>query len=122
MPIALITGASSGFGSAAARKFASQGYDLILTARREQRLREISASLQAEYSVKLQLLTFDVRDRQATTALISNLAPEWQQIDILVNNAGLAAGRAPFDDAAMDDWETMIDTNIKGILYVTRAV
>lgn len=122
MPTILITGASSGFGAAAARKFASHGYNLIITARRKERLDELTASIKKETGVKVLPLVFDVRDRNAATEQISSLPEEWQQIDVLLNNAGLAAGRAPFDEADMDDWETMIDTNIKGLLYVTKAV
>lgn len=122
MPIALITGASSGFGAAAASKFAENGYDLIITARREDKLQQLASSLIATHAVKVLPLVFDVRDRATTTSLLSSLPVEWQPIDILINNAGLAAGRASFDEADMDDWETMIDTNVKGLLYVTKAI
>lgn len=119
MPIVLITGASSGFGAAAARKFASHGYDLIITARRAEKLKELADSIK---NVKVLPLIFDVRDSGATNNSIAGLPEEWKQIDILINNAGLAAGRAPFDQGAPDDWEQMIDTNVKGLLYVSRAV
>ncbi len=122
MPIILITGASSGFGAATARKFAAQGYDLIITARREARLNALAESIQKESTVKIWPLVFDVKNREACEASVASLPEAWRQIDILVNNAGLAAGRAPFDQAAPDDWEAMIDTNVKGLLYVSRAV
>jgi 3-hydroxy acid dehydrogenase/malonic semialdehyde reductase len=118
--IVLITGASSGFGKACAEKFASAGgYDLILTGRRKERLDAVAAALSP---VRVLPLVFDVRDGQAVKNAIAGLPPEWQKIDLLINNAGLALGRDFFDQADMQDWETMIDTNVKGLLYVSRAV
>ncbi|MBC8034012.1 MAG: SDR family NAD(P)-dependent oxidoreductase [Chitinophagaceae bacterium] len=122
MPIVLITGASSGFGAATAKKFAANGYDLILTARRKERLDALAGSIQENTGVKTHTLVFDVRDKEAVDQAIEILPEHWKQIDILINNAGLAAGRAPFDQSAINDWETMIDTNVKGLIYVTRAV
>src|SRR5258708_17955622 len=116
--IVLITGATSGFGWACAEKFAAGGYDLILTGRRKERLEEWSAKL----PTKVLPLVFDVQDKQAVFSAIGSLPPEWKKINILVNNAGLALGRDFFDEANLDDWETMIDTNVKGLLYVSRAV
>ncbi len=118
----LITGATSGFGKAIAEKFASAGDHLIITGRRSERLNEIGESLSSTYKVRILPLAFDVQDKQQVKENISNLQAEWQAIDILVNNAGLAAGRDYFDEAALADWETMIDTNVKGLLYVTKAV
>jgi 3-hydroxy acid dehydrogenase / malonic semialdehyde reductase len=119
----LITGATSGFGEACARKFAASGDRLILTGRRADRLVALRRELERESVAPGVLpLTFDVRDRAATDAAIASLPPDWRNIDILINNAGLALGRDYFDDASLEDWETMIDTNIKGLLYVSRAV
>ncbi|HXD77670.1 MAG TPA: SDR family NAD(P)-dependent oxidoreductase [Puia sp.] len=113
----LITGATSGFGEACARKFAAAGDQLILTGRRLDRLE----ALQREVKGSL-VLHFDVRDKAAVDKAISGIPPDRRKIDILINNAGLALGRDYFDEASMEDWETMIDTNVKGLLYVTRAV
>jgi len=120
--IVLITGATSGFGKACAEKFASHGYDLILNARREERLEEIKAQLERKFNIAVCLLPFDVRDRGKVFDAIKNIPEQWQGIDILINNAGLALGRDYFDEADIDDWETMIDSNVKGLLYVSRAV
>src|SRR5688500_17467677 len=120
--IILITGATSGFGKAIAEKFAAAGDHLIITGRRENRLKDLEKSLTAQFRVRVLPLVFDVQDKQQVNAAINILPPEWQPIDILINNAGLAAGRDFFDEAALTDWETMIDTNVKGVLYVTKAV
>lgn len=114
----LITGATSGFGEACARKFAADGDHLILTGRRKDRLEP----LQRELGTRVLPLVFDVRDRDAVFAAVAGLPESWRRIDILINNAGLALGRDFFDDADLDDWETMMDTNVMGLLYVTRAV
>ena len=117
--IVLITGATSGFGEACARKFAAAGgYNIIITGRRKERLESLASSLPATVFP----LVFDVRDKAAVFAAISQLPPDWRKIDILINNAGLALGRDLFQDASLDDWETMIDTNVKGLLYVSKAV
>jgi 3-hydroxy acid dehydrogenase/malonic semialdehyde reductase len=117
----LITGATSGFGEACARKFASNQYNLIITGRRTNRLALLKEELKSK-GVAVHTLCFDVQDREAATAAINNLPDEWKQIDILINNAGLALGRDLFDEASLDDWDTMIDTNVKGLLYVSKAV
>jgi len=122
MPLALITGATSGFGKAIAFKFAANNYNLIITGRRAKRLHELSHTLTTTYGVQVITLTFDVRNRQATFDAIEQLPAEWKAVDVLVNNAGLALGRDYFDDASIDDWDTMIDTNVKGLLYVSKAV
>ncbi|MDN3658723.1 SDR family NAD(P)-dependent oxidoreductase [Ferruginibacter paludis] len=120
--IVLITGATSGIGEACARKFASAGYSLIITGRRTERLEKLKASLETEYPTEVISLIFDVQDRLAVNKAIEGLSAPWKQIDILINNAGLAAGRDLFEDADMDDWETMLNTNVHGLLYVSKAV
>ena len=117
----LITGATSGIGLACARKFAANGDRLILTGRNQQRLAEIANELKAT-GCQVVTLLFDVRNREEATQCINNLPAEWQQIDVLVNNAGLALGLEPEYEGNPDDWETMIDTNIKGLLTMTRLV
>lgn len=120
--IALITGATSGFGKACAEKFGCNGYDLIITGRREERLEQLQKQLQQHYNVAVYPLNFDVRDKKAVFSAMENLDDDWRKIDVLVNNAGLALGRDYFDEASLDDWDTMIDTNVKGLLYVSKAV
>ena len=117
----LITGATSGIGLACARKFAANGDKLILTGRNEQRLAEIKAELVAQGTPVLTFV-FDVRDREAANSALASLPSEWQAIDVLVNNAGLALGLEPEYAGSFDDWETMIDTNIKGLLNMTRLI
>ncbi|CDA95347.1 putative serine 3-dehydrogenase [Bacteroides sp. CAG:709] len=119
--IALITGASSGIGEACARKFAEGGYDLILTARRAEKLAELKAELEAD-GTKVKTLTFDVRDAEAAETAVDSLEPEWRKIDVLINNAGLALGLDKEYEGDPDDWNTMIDTNIKGLLTMTRLI
>lgn len=119
--IALITGASSGIGEACARKFAEGGYSLILTARRAEKLAELKAELEAE-GTKVKTLTFDVRDAEAAETAVDSLEPEWRKINVLINNAGLALGLDKEYDGDPDDWNTMIDTNIKGLLTMTRLI
>lgn len=121
MKTVLITGASSGIGLSCARKFAENGDRLILTARNSQKLTQIEEELKAE-GVDVLTLVFDVRDREAATLAIENLPKEWSEIDVLVNNAGLALGLEPEYEGCLDDWETMIDTNIKGLLTMTRII
>ena len=113
--IALITGATSGIGRAVADIFAENKYNLIVTGRRSERLQELKAALERQ-------LCFDVRDNDEVVRNIESLPVEWRNIDVLVNNAGLAVGLNRIQDGVLDDWERMIDTNIKGLLYVTRAV
>ena len=119
--IVLITGATSGIGEACARKFAQGGYDVIITGRRVQLLANLKKELEAE-GVRVLALAFDVRNRNAATAAINSLPLEWQQIDVLINNAGLALGLEPEYEGSFEDWDTMIDTNIKGLLTMTRLV
>ena len=116
----LITGATSGFGEASARKFAASGDQLIITGRRKERLEALKQEL--EKKVQVLPLVFDVQDKVAVFAAIAGLPEAWRKIDVLINNAGLALGRDYFDEADLQDWETMIDTNVKGLLYVTKAV
>ena len=122
MKTVFITGASSGFGAACADIFAQNGYRLILNGRRSERLEAAARDLQAHYGAESFLLPFDVRDRAAVAAAVEALPADWQSIDVLINNAGLALGRDKFQDASLDDWDTMLDTNVKGLLYVSRAV
>ena len=117
-----ITGATSGFGEACAHLFAQNGYRLILNGRRHERLKKLSETLKEQYNADTYLAPFDVQEQQAVFAAISQLPEAWQQINVLVNNAGLALGRDLFDEASLDDWNTMIDTNVKGLLYVSKAV
>jgi len=114
----LITGATAGFGAAAARRFAKDGAKLVLAGRRKERLDE----LKAELKVPVHTLVLDVRERAAVEKAIAGLPEEFAAIDLLVNNAGLAQGLDPAYKASLEDWETMIDTNIKGMMYVARAV
>jgi NADP-dependent 3-hydroxy acid dehydrogenase YdfG len=117
-----ITGASSGFGEACAHKFAANQHRLILSARRKEKLENLATLLHSKYATEVYLLPFDVRDRNATLTAIHSLPESWQQIDILINNAGLAAGKDDFDEASLDDWDQMVDTNIKGFARVAQAV
>lgn len=118
---ALITGATSGIGEACARKFAEGGYNLILTARRAEKLAEIKAQLEAK-GTKVRTLVFDVRDAEAAKQTIGSLEAEWRTIDVLINNAGLALGLEKEYEGDPEDWNTMIDTNIKGLLTMTRLI
>ena len=120
--IILITGASSGFGKATATKFAAGGWNVILTGRRKEKLEALAKALEANYGIKTLCLNFDVQDKKAVFDNLQNLPTEWQAINILVNNAGLALGRDSFENANLEDWETMIDTNVKGLLYASKAV
>jgi NADP-dependent 3-hydroxy acid dehydrogenase YdfG len=120
--IVFITGATAGFGEACARKFASNNYDLILNGRRTERLHELKKEIEEEHKVSCLLLPFDVRDQQAVISNIRLLDDRWKNIDVLINNAGLALGRDLFQEGNTDDWNTMIDTNVKGLLYVSKAV
>lgn len=118
----MITGATAGFGKATAEIFAKNGYNIIISGRRKERLTELEQKLLSYGNIKVLSLNFDVRNRNETTSIINNLPTEWKTIDILVNNAGLAVGMNHIDKGIIDDWERMIDTNLKGLLYVTRAV
>jgi NADP-dependent 3-hydroxy acid dehydrogenase YdfG len=120
--IVFITGATSGFGEASAKKFAANGYDLILNGRRADRLQSLADTLEKKYNVAVLQLPFDVRDEKLVFESINNLPADWQAIDVLVNNAGLALGRDFFEEGDLNDWNVMIDTNVKGFLYVAKAV
>jgi 3-hydroxy acid dehydrogenase/malonic semialdehyde reductase len=117
----LITGATSGIGEAAARIFAANKYNLIITGRRQERLEKLAEELRKQ-NVEVLTLCFDVRNSSEVEKSISSLQGNWKNIDVLINNAGLASGLGPIQSGELDDWEKMIDTNIKGLLYVTRAV
>ena len=119
---ALITGATSGIGRAVADIFAENKYNLIVTGRRSERLQELKAALERQHGISVLAICFDVRDNDEVVRNIESLPVEWRNIDVLVNNAGLAVGLNHIQDGVLDDWERMIDTNIKGLLYVTRAV
>lgn len=120
--IALITGASAGIGEACARVLAKEGYQLILAARRKERLEKLAEELKQAYSTNSYLIELDVRDKAAVNEVFGNLPAEWKTVDVLVNNAGLSQGLDPIQTGDTDDWDRMIDTNIKGLLYITRAI
>jgi NADP-dependent 3-hydroxy acid dehydrogenase YdfG len=120
--IIMVTGATAGFGKATALKFALNGYNIIITGRRNDRLAELKEELLSSGKSKVLSLNFDVRNREEVASVIGGLQEEWKKIDILVNNAGLAVGMEHIEEGNIDDWERMIDTNLKGLLYVTRAV
>jgi 3-hydroxy acid dehydrogenase/malonic semialdehyde reductase len=119
---ALVTGATSGFGLAIARRFAAEGANVVVTGRREERLRALAEELRSRHHVEVDALVFDVRDRAAVESALRGAPNLLGALDLVVNNAGLAAGLAPVQSADPDDWERMIDTNVKGLLWVTRAV
>jgi 3-hydroxy acid dehydrogenase / malonic semialdehyde reductase len=118
----MITGATAGFGKACTQEFAANGYNVIITGRRTERLQELKQELENKFSCKVYSLSFDVQKKEEVMTAVTQLPEQWQHIDVLVNNAGLALGRDFFDEANIDDWETMINTNVKGLLYVSRAV
>lgn len=120
--IALITGASSGIGAATARALAAEGARLILAARRSDRLAALAAELESGPGATVLAMAVDVRDRQQVETQLGNLPAEWRAIDLLVNNAGLSRGLDKLHEGSHEDWEEMLDTNVKGLLYVTRAV
>jgi 3-hydroxy acid dehydrogenase / malonic semialdehyde reductase len=122
MPTIFITGATAGFGEAIAIKFSEHGYNLIINGRREDRLCKLEEEIKTATGVKVLSLPFDVRDNNAVEDAIKNLPHQWKDIDILVNNAGLAAGLGLINEGNAEDWDTMIDTNIKGLLYVSKAI
>lgn len=117
-----VTGATSGFGKAIATLFAQKGFDIIINGRRNDRLQALKQELETQYGATVRALCFDVRDKEAVQTNIAALKKQVAQIDILVNNAGLAAGLATIDEGDTDNWDKMIDTNIKGLLYVTRQI
>jgi 3-hydroxy acid dehydrogenase/malonic semialdehyde reductase len=120
--IALITGASSGIGEACAHIFAQQGYHLILLGRRENLLEKIAHHLTAKYAIEVKKIQADVRDKENINYVLETLPAAWKNVDVLINNAGLSQGLDPIDKGDTDDWDVMIDTNIKGLLYVSRVV
>jgi len=120
--IALITGATAGIGYETALLLAQNNYNLILTGRRKERLESIKNEIESSSGCKILTLNFDIRIKAETEAALNSIPEEWRAIDLLVNNAGLAAGLAPVNSADVDDWEAMIDTNVKGLLYTTRIV
>ena len=117
-----ITGASSGIGRACAIRLAKQGHRLILNARRKEKIDELAGYLKKDFQALVMKLIFDVRDKEAVSAEINGLPEDWKEVDVLINNAGLALGLAEFHEAYEEDWEQMIDTNLKGLLYVSKAI
>lgn len=120
--IVCVTGATSGIGRATAEIFAANGYNLIITGRRKEKLEELGEELVNKHKIDLIALNFDVRSNEAVNKAFDSLPEGWRNIDILVNNASLAVGLGPIQEGVIDDWERMIDTNIKGLLYVSRKV
>lgn len=120
--IILITGATSGFGKATAEKFAANNWNCIITGRRVDRIHQIADNLREKYQVSVLPLVFDVQNKTQVQEQLGNLPETWKNIDVLVNNAGLALGRDSFQDASVDDWDIMLDTNVKGLAYVTKAI
>jgi NADP-dependent 3-hydroxy acid dehydrogenase YdfG len=120
--IAFITGATSGIGKASAHIFAKNNYNIIITGRRKERLDKLAHHLKDKYAIDVLSLNFDVRNREEVEQAIGSLSDSWKKIDILLNNAGLAVGLSNIQDGIYEDWERMIDTNIKGLLYVTRNI
>lgn len=118
----LVTGATSGIGKATATIFAKNGYNVIITGRRKEQLNELKEKLTRKYGVEILALNFDIRDHQAVKKAWKSVKGNWKNIDVLVNNAGLAKGLSPIHEGDTVHWETMIDTNIKGLLYITRLV
>ncbi len=120
--IALVTGATAGIGKETALMLAKNNFDIIITGRRNNLLEELSNEISNEYNVNVLALNFDVRDRDKVNEVLLNLPKEWKNIDLLINNAGLASGLSTIQEGNIDDWEKMIDTNVKGLLYVSRAI
>lgn len=120
--IVLITGATAGIGEACAYLFAEQKYDLILTGRRQQRLTDLANDLTSRFGVQVKSVKVDVRNKAEVQQALEGLPQEWKQVDVLINNAGLSQGLDPIHEGSTEDWDTMIDTNIKGLLYVTKVV
>jgi 3-hydroxy acid dehydrogenase/malonic semialdehyde reductase len=118
----LITGATSGIGEACADLFAREKYDLVLTGRRMDRLEKLAKRLKEKYEIEVVVLNFDVRNKEEVVQHLENLPVEWKRVDVLINNAGLSQGLDPIQNGSYEDWDTMIDTNIKGLLYVSKVV
>lgn len=122
MKTAFITGTTSGFGRAFALRLAKLDYNLIITGRRKERLEALAEKIRTDFNVNVLALNFDVRDNEACKSAVNSLPENFQKIDLLVNNAGLAAGASPFDQCSLDDFEQMIDTNVKGLIYITKLI
>lgn len=120
--IALITGATSGIGEACAKLFAREKYNLILTGRRLDRLEKLAAHLNDKYNTEVAICAFDIRDREEVVSNLENLPAKWKKVDVFINNAGLSSGLDPIQKGSYDDWDEMIDTNVKGLLYATKVV
>lgn len=120
--IALITGATSGIGEACAHSFAQQGYHLIIVGRRAHLLEKMAHHLSDKYAIEIKKITADVRDKENINYVLETLPSSWKNVDVLINNAGLSVGLEPINQGSVDDWDTMIDTNIKGLLYVSKVV
>jgi 3-hydroxy acid dehydrogenase / malonic semialdehyde reductase len=120
--IVFITGATSGIGKACAEKFAAAGDHLIINGRREERLDELKQLLEKQYKIEVLIATFDVQIKTEVFDCINSFSGKWRSVDILINNAGLALGREFFDEASLNDWETMLQTNVNGLLYVSKAI
>jgi 3-hydroxy acid dehydrogenase / malonic semialdehyde reductase len=120
--IVLITGATAGIGEACAHKFAAAGCKIVITGRREDRLKKLEEQLQQQYKVDVLSLCFDVRNREETMRLLGSMPTTFSKVDVLINNAGLAAGFGPIQDGDFEDWDRMIDTNVKGLLHVSKAI
>lgn len=120
--IALITGATAGIGKATAIVLAANGYDVIITGRRAERLKTLEREIKEKHNVQVMALAFDIRDNEQVVSAIQSLPKEWKQIDVLINNAGLAAGLDTIQDGNLADWEQMIDTNVKGLLYISKQI
>lgn len=120
--IVCITGATSGIGKATALHFAKNGHQLIITGRRKEKLDQLKQEIETQYKTEALALSFDIQNKEAVNQAVKSLKEKWQKIDVLVNNAGLALGKETFDNANISDFETMIDTNIKGLLYITKPI
>ncbi|ALO16647.1 NADP-dependent 3-hydroxy acid dehydrogenase YdfG [Salinivirga cyanobacteriivorans] len=120
--IALITGATAGIGEETAMQLAGEGYHVIITGRRKERLKKLAEQIKSSCNVEVLTLTFDIRSRAEVDEAIDNLPKEWQNIELLINNAGLAAGLKHLQEGDINDWEQMIDTNVKGLLYISRKI
>src|SRR6056297_35007 len=120
--IGLITGATAGIGRATALKLAENGWDLIITGRRSERLESVKEAIEKNYNKQVYILSFDIRDNNEVFEAIDSLPEEWKNIQVLINNAGLAVGLNHLQEGEIDDWERMIDTNVKGLLYITRKI
>ena len=122
MKTAFVTGVTSGFGKAFALRLAKLGYRLVITGRRADRLEHLATQIKTDYQTEVKTLCFDVRDNEACVKAIESLDDNFKNIDLLVNNAGLAAGSAPFDQSDLNDFERMLDTNVKGLLYISKLI